>query len=256
MNQDEPIGQATIDDLEDVNLQKEGSYAAIFPFDTIRRDAALTQNYLCTMIDESFEGRRMKKITFTSKNKHTIESCFWIDLKRGGHVVRQEGYGEGGALQLRVDVKLASFRVGDADVWMPVSGVLEDHTADKDGKTIYSKEPTSIETVYIIHGTLEFNKHPGPKTFTIAYKPGTPISDNIRKLKSEFGRQKTSPLPSRAEATAMLNEQVRQAEEQRKELLAGSPTRDAIAWSSWLIPVFGGAALVGSVVLLVRRGRG
>ena len=37
---------------------------------------------------------------------------------------------------------------------------------------------------------MEFNKRPGPEVFTIKYKPGTPISDNLRKLQYEFGQQK------------------------------------------------------------------
>ena len=253
--EDDPVGQGVIDDPDFLTTDRTGSFGSIFLFDKVRRHVS-NPNFHCVVSSDSTSGRHLAMLTFSFKNIGKPYLRYWMDLKRGGHGVREEVYQDGDALQARADVKLASFRVGGADFWMPVSGVLEDHTADKDGKTIYSEEPTSIETVYIIHGTLEFNKHPGPKTFTIAYKPGTPISDNIRKLKSEFGRQKTSPLPTRAEATAMLNEQVRQAEEQRKELLAGSPARDAIAWSSWLIPAFGGAALVGSVVLLIRRGRG
>ena len=47
---------------------------------------------------------------------------YFIDLQRNGHVVRVEHYTAKNALASWLDVSLASFKVGDAVVWMPVSG--------------------------------------------------------------------------------------------------------------------------------------
>ena len=69
-----------------------------------------------------------------------------------------------------------------------------------------------------MNGTLVFNKHPGPETFNIKYKPGTPITDNLRKLEYEFGQQKVGPgsTTSMPEAENMLNEGLSEGRETAK----------------------------------------
>ena len=188
------------------------------------------------------------------KGLEQVTDRFWIDLQRGGHVVLRESYAPGKVLMGRVIIKLAPLKHEGVDVWMPISGEGEGHGALKDGKPAVSKQPTSIETVYLVGGTLEFNNHHDPSVFTMSYKPGTPISDNLRQVQSDFGRQTLVAKPTKTEAETMLREQVAKAEEQRQELRAGSPTA-GFPWSTVLVWAFGGSVVVLSIVLLVQRGR-
>src|SRR6185437_3451288 len=113
---------------------------------------------------------------------------YWIDLKRNGHVVRQVIY-RSDRIGSRLDIKLAPFKIGGEEVWMPVSGESLAYTARVGGKSMSFREPTSIGLIYVVDGTMEFNRNPGPETFTINYKPGTPISDHLRQMTTEFGRK-------------------------------------------------------------------
>jgi len=155
----------------------------------------------------------------------------------------------------QVDIELASFKVGDADVWMPVSGKYVGHAARIDNKPGIAKEPTVVWLMYVVAGTMEFDKHPGREVFTMKYKPGTPISDHLRKMTIEFGEQKLGVKPTKVDAEKMLNEQVAQAEAQKSELVVASPS-EGFDWTSWLPWLFGAAVLASSVVLLWSQRRG
>jgi hypothetical protein len=152
----------------------------------------------------------------------------------------------------RLGIKLAPFKVGDTEVWMPVSGEDAGYVALVDKKPVVTKEPTSLNTIYVLDGTMEFNKRPGREVFTIKYKPGTPISDNLRKMIYEFGQQKIGSKPTKAEAEKMLNEQVAKAEEQKAELVVASPSQ-GFDWSSWLAWGFGAILVTASVVFWIQR---
>ncbi len=252
---DAPIGRGSIADPDDMNADRDTCLGMIFVHDTLVRLAA-KENLRVEISEETSEGRVLTVVKFIFKDNCRVSECFWLDLKRGGHAVRRESYVEGKYLVGRVDIKLVLMKVGDVEAWMPVYGVGESHSALKDGKPYFPKDPTSIQTIYINDGTLEFNKHPGPVTFTIKYKPGTPISDSLRKLEYEFGRQKPPKRPTRAETVVMLNEQLADAKAQGKELEAGSPARNQSDWSSYFVWAFGAAALVTSILLVLSRRRG
>jgi hypothetical protein len=102
---------------------------------------------------------------------------------------------------------------------------------------------------------MEFNKRPGPEVFTIKYKPGTPISDNLRKLEYQFGQQQIGLNPTKAEKEKMLNDQLAKAEQQKSALVVAS-TSEGFAWTS-LLPWGFGAAVVISLIApwIQRRGR-
>ena len=72
---------------------------------------------------------------------------------------------------------------------MPVDGLASSYATLKDSKTVILEKPTVVERLYVSNGTMEFNRHPSRKTFTIKYKPGTPISDNLKKMNYDFAQQ-------------------------------------------------------------------
>jgi len=193
-----------------------------------------------------------------------LSDRYWIDLRRNGHVVRREFFdnhidSSGKPVRTRqTNTKLAPYRVGGNEIWMPVSGQDEWYArGDPDtGKNVVREDdPWWLEKINITDGTMEINKHPGPEVFRIKYKPGTPISDNLRKLQYEYGQQRPPGKPTKAEAEKMLNEQVAKAEEQKSTLVVAS-TSEGFAWSTWFAWGFGALVVVWSVVLWVqRRGR-
>jgi hypothetical protein len=80
----------------------------------------------------------------------------------------------------RLKVELASFKVGGAEIWMPITGTFEGFAAVVDKTPVITKDVTSIETIRVMRDTMQFNKHPSREAFTMKYKPGTPISEAIR----------------------------------------------------------------------------
>ena len=137
-NIDEPTGEGIIEDPDIETSNKSGSFGMIFVLDDIRRLAS-SENFYCTMADETLDGRPVKVISFKFHEPDQLYRRFWIDLKRGGHAVRQESYGQGGALSVRINTKLASFQAGNTDIWMPIFATAESHSDEKEGKTIYSE---------------------------------------------------------------------------------------------------------------------
>jgi len=247
------VGQATIDDALFVNSDRTGSYGQLYMLDTIKRFAAM-EGVEASIKTEVFDKRTLTVLTFSFRGTTQPFQRFWLDLSRGGHAVRRESF-IAGELVGRIDVKLEAFKVGNDQVWMPKSGILEGHSSTKDGKPYFPASPTSSETLYVVDGTMEFNKRPGPSAFKIDYKPGMLISDNLRRLQEEYGRQAIGAKPKKAEVEVMLREQLDRAEKQRSELVAGSPERDGPGWTSSLVWIFGTTTLVLAIALLIRRNR-
>jgi hypothetical protein len=253
------IGNADIDTPSRINSSRSDCLGSIFLIDTIKRFAFDDVNYMPSVTDGEIDGRPMKVLSIALKgvpdDPDFLLGRYWIDLRRNGHVVRTEGYQSGSEMVGRLDIELAPFQVGDVKVWMPVSGKGVGYAAlDEDRKPIVVKGPTSFTTIKVLDGTMEFNKHPGPGVFTIQYKPGTPISDHLRKMRTEFGQAKIGPKPTKADMERMLNEQVAGAEQQESELVA-VPVSEGFAWSSWLAWGFGAIVVISLVALWVQRQR-
>lgn len=248
---DASLGSASVQDAKNINYWRAGSLGEIFLIDRIKRDTA-DENLEASVHDDQIEGRPLKVLNIALKGvPDSLLTRYWIDLRRNGNVVRVENYQLGKVMIRRLDIQLASFRIGNAEVWMPVSGQSVGYAAVEDKKPVVTKEPSSFTKIYVVGGTMEFNKHPGPEVFTIKYKPGTPISDDLRKLQYEFGQQKIGSRPTKAETETMLHEAVAEAEKQKKELIA-APT-EGIDWVPWLPWVFGAAVVVSLVALTVQR---
>ncbi|MGC8643673.1 MAG: hypothetical protein ACP5XB_27760 [Isosphaeraceae bacterium] len=249
---DAPLGYAVVQSPNDVNSWQEGCFGQIFLLDKIKRDLAKA-DLLASVHDDQLDGRPMKVLDFVLKGRPTwLIFRYWIDLGRSGHVVRQETYDPSHVMDSRWDIKLAPFDVGGSEVWMPVSGEMVSYAAVEDHKPVTSKEPTVTETVYVVDGTMQFNMHPGREIFTMKYKPGTPVSDNLRKLQYEFGQQKMSPKPTKAEAETMLKDQLAQAEKQKSTLVMAQ-TSEGIDWYAWLAWGFAALVVISLAALWIQR---
>jgi hypothetical protein len=253
---DQSVGSATISDPKDVRTWLS-TMGTIFMLDKIKReiaDSALD----ASVSDDQVDGRPLKVLSISIMGlPDSLLSRYWIDLRRNGHVVRREDYLRGNAgsvVSFRLEVALASFRVDNSEVWMPVSGESVGYAAMGDRVPVVMKAPQVFEKLYVVNGTMEFNKHPGPDVFTIRYRPGTPISDAVRRMQYEFGQQKIGVNPSRSEVEKMLKEQLSEARKQKAELVVADASEGS-HWSSWLAWVFGAAAAASLVAFQIQRRR-
>jgi len=210
------------------------------------------RSFDATVQDDQIDDRPLKVLSFTMKGFTDWFFRYWIDLRRNGHVVRQEAYLTENKMSSRLDVRLAPFKVGGVEIWMPVAGEKVGYVARVDKKPVIFKEPQTLESIYVVDGTMEFNKQPGPEAFRIKYKLGTPISDHLRKLETEFGRQKIATTPTKSEAEQMLNEQVAQAEAQKSELVVASNSEGS-GWWSWAVGGLGGIVVISLGALWVQK---
>lgn len=251
---DAPLGYSAIKHPREIDYWHEGSLAQIFLVDKLKRDAA-DETLEISVSNDQTDDRSLKVFNVALRGvPDLLVRRYWIDMRRGGHVARLETFSRGKVVNSRLDIKLAAFKVGDTEVWMPVSGELVGYAAMVDKKPVVMKEPTAVETVYVVGGTLELNKNPGREVFTIKYKPGTPISDSLRKLEYEFGQQKIGAKPTKAEAQNMLEEQIAKAEAQKSRLVVASPS-DAFDWTSLVFWGFSVMVVISLAVLLVQRVR-
>jgi hypothetical protein len=204
----------------------------------------------CSVTDGQVDSRPVKIVTVSSSGFRFFS--YHVDLGRGGHIIRRTCYSTGGAVSSQTDIKLTAFQVDGKEVWMPVATETLGYGAGTPQDYYLLKTPTTHETIKILDGTMVFNTHPGRETFTIEYKLGTPITDRLRKMTTEYGAQKISLTPTKAEAEAMLNEQLTQAEAQKRELVA-APS-EGINWLKWL-PLLGVIAVGISLFALWRQRR-
>ena len=187
---DAPLGVASVKSWREVTSWQPGCLGRINLFDKIKRD--FTDEWLDASVnDDQAKGRPLKVLTVALKDvPGSLLFRYWIDLRRSGQVVRMETYAPGKLMDSRMDINLASFNVGDTEMWIPVSGEFVGYAGIENDKPSVAKEPTVLETIYVVGGTMEFNKRPGPEVFTIKYKPGTPISDHLRQMTTEFARRR------------------------------------------------------------------
>jgi hypothetical protein len=152
------------------------------------KDQASDQAYSTSVRDDQVDGSALKVLEISVKDIKQLMRRYWIDLGRNGHVVRFEAYWKGEQIWLRRDIKLASFRVSDAQIWMPVSAeqvTYSSPTASETGKS----DPESIATMSILKGTTAFNVHLDAKDFTIGFKSDRPTSENVQRRSAQFDRQ-------------------------------------------------------------------
>jgi hypothetical protein len=259
---DGPIGAAYIQHPRQIlRVWDLESPQAIFLIDELKYDLA-NGGHEALVGNDEFEGRDVKvlKIRFKypyrgvdgANHDHVPFRSYWIDLRRSGQVVRAELYwSEKGLLHARRDIKLAPFKVGGAEIWMPVSGEQSTYSSSPDDK--YKLMLNVLGEIHVVNGTMEFNKHPGRDVFTIKYKPGTPVSDSLRKLQYEFGQQSIRMRPTRAEAEKMLKDQLQQADRQKNELVVASP--EGFDWMPWLPWGLGTIAAGSAAALWFERRR-
>ena len=188
-------------------------------------------------------------------HQYTITWRFWIDLERGGNPIRIEKTYPGREMITRLVVDdVEQFDAGERKLWLPTKATFEGFAWGGPNRTIVRKSfPTSRERIFLIRDSIRFPKEIPDSRFKVNYTTGTMISDNLKQKQVEFSKQKPvvaneGKRPTRDESEHQLQEQLRLAEEQKKELRASSWEREGD------FPLGVVALVVGSVVVLAVGG--
>ena len=210
--------------------------------------AEIIDGHRCEVLDVILSADPAKDTEFTTTER------FWIDLERGGHPIRvEETYPDHKMISRLVVEAVEQFDAGGRKIWIPTRSTDEGFAWAGPKRTPgFLPFPTSRQRIFLIRDSLRFPKEIPDSRLNLNYRPGTIISDNLKKKQVEFSRQKVEVShdrgPTRDETEQQLQEQLRLAEEQKKELQASSWEREGD------FPLGVVALVVGSVVVLAVGG--
>ncbi len=197
----------------------------------------------------------------TPKEK-SLSEIFWVDLNRGGHVLRHERRVDDVNLASVTAVRLQRFepRPGRL-VWLPSSGKVENLVdVSKDLKPIYLANPVNYSTYDLLPATLRFDQGLKDGVFSVKARPGDAVSDQVRKARYEFGQYMVRPTtvtrnPTDAEVKAELERMLKDSKVMATELKASSPAQEESAWWAHWPWAVAGSALAGVGFVFYRRRR-
>ena len=185
---------------------------------------------------------------------------FWVDLNRGGHVIRREHCFPGDKIAEATTIELRSFepRPGRL-VWLPSSGKVESFlTASKDMEPVFLDKPIVRTNYMMLPNTLRVDQGLKDSYFSVNPRRGDVVSDQIKKAEYEYGQYMIRPKtvtrePTDAEVKAELDRMLNDSKVMANELKATSPTQEqSIWWMLWPWAI-AGVALAGGGFLYYRR---
>ncbi len=218
---------------------------------------------------EQVDGHNCIKVRFLLTQDESlplekaVSDVFWIDLQRGGHVLRHERHFRTDVASATTNIRLESFETPEGiKVWLPVQGQVEGRITRSTGpnpKRIYSKDPILIEAYHLVPTSLKLNQGLTDKDFTVQPKIGDLVSDHLKKAQYEFGQYvirskepKARPLTN-AELETKLETMLGDANIMAGELKATSVERRGTTWLQRTPWIVGGLAALISILLLIRR---
>ncbi len=197
----------------------------------VATSAYLTTNSLPdSLLDES-DGRRV------------WGERYWVDVDRGGNVLKYEWDDDGSVTARLSDVVLSRAEAGRGEsLWLPVSGRLRFY---RNGLRP-TKEAQSEQTYAVLHGTLKVNGRLPDSRFTLDYSIDEPTLASAREANASKGRnRKGIPVDAEARVKSML----RDPDDPSKKLVARS-----ISSGSWLQRNGISTAVIASGILLTGVG--
>lgn len=237
-----------------LTFDSSGSLERVIPINAVRCYFS-DSNYL-TKFDgfETIDGHPCDKISvhltpdamkkFRADNSLIV--IYWFDLERGAFPLRVDFFLNRPKIHSRVtDVVLRQFKQQERRYWFPVEGKKE--FLDDDGSV------EVMEYYQVLPQSVTISPLPTDR-FSAKFKPGTPITDELRKARYEFGQDLRPPAPTRSEAETRLKEHLSKANSQKELLDASRVANEASGWFYWV--VLGGSALgltFVSLVLIRRR---
>jgi hypothetical protein len=199
-------------------------------------------------------------------NSGIVSKTFWIDLKRGGHVLHCEERWGDDLVKLTTGVRLESFESEPGkSVWLPVTGHCEGRvTLDPNDmkKTVFLDEPVYVENYRLLASSLRWNQGLKDDRFSVKAKPGDVVTDALRQAKYEYGQYMVRSKAEKAEKPKRVTDEeveknldrmLKDADVLARELKAASPQREGTSWLSLAPWAAAGLSGVGLVVLIVKQ---
>ena len=213
---------------------------------------------------ESVDGHRCLHVEFSEfPNLGSAERSFhriWIDLDRGGHILKEE-FVKGSDIWYRVrDVKLKQFTLpGGETVWFPVHGVLESFA----NGNRFLTTPVLRETYEVVAGSVVFNQGLPDERFSVDWNGSNPKNAELAETRKQFQeRQSKAPDPPKLRTDPKgvaenLDRMLDEADKQSRRLDASAPSRrtwNVLTLSQTFMTLLGVGVLVLAVLLKRRVG--
>jgi hypothetical protein len=246
-------------------MQRIGSYGQILLIEEVLEKLKSPSVYEFKgyeTIDEQrcFVARFYMEVNPEKVTKKSISDTYWIDIERGGHVLKHEyRWGDELARQT-VDVRLKAFSLPDGQsVWLVVHGQQQGHVGRENGQRIISELPIYIESYELLSASVRFNQNLGDAYFTIQPKPGDFVSDQVKGAAYEYGQYlirasaDANKRVTNAEVQMNLEAMLKDSEVLAGELKATSVAQRGSGWMyyvPWLLAIGSGCALI---VIVLRR---
>ncbi len=180
-----------------------------------------------------------------------IYNVYWVDLERGGNVLRMESFMGDGRIRARlVDVRLQAFKSprGD-DVWIPV------HARNEVFPFMFPEASVRVvgfATYQVVEGSVRIDQGYGDEVFKIDWKRAFHDQPGLqaRAEKIRASRRRTGPEGTRQHLAKALKE----ADAVSSRLVSTSPAHEV--WTTGVITqaVLTAAGVATIVVALVIRG--
>lgn len=212
---------------------------------------------------EEIDGRKCMKFSVAlpadaaSTGRGSVRR-YWIDLARGGHVLRFE-HRQDGQLWIRKEkIRLEQFPLRDGSpVWFPTHGEAVTFVGPRGPQA----EGFARETYDVVRGSLIFNAGLSDARFAIDYEGTRPSGAGFAAMKGAYDASPKAPPPDSPPSDpesiqADLNRRLEEADRQMEMLEATPPSRRFWGAGRWM--QFGVAALAASTIItaLVLKRRG
>ena len=258
---DRPRSAGTISPATYKEYDIDGSFGEIFLLPVLKSWLRYANAGMRRFDNEFVADIDCLVIEFFFKNSpEGTRQRFWLDMAHGGlPVKRMIKFGEFGEKPrtLYHDFKFQSFPLPDGKfVRLPISGVVDSYGDQVDGKFILRDTPVVRATFEVNLPTIKINRNPSDREFAVTFKPGAAVSDRLRKLEYEFGKD-TRPAPtSPIEAEERLQKLLAAAKAQEVDINKGAQGWAAVSSSlEWLPWVIAALFAVAFGVVLIRRAR-
>jgi len=206
---------------------------------------------------EVLDGHRCLVVNVVaSEGKNGLSHRFWVDLERGGNVLKFEGY-SGANLRYRTrDIKLNKFMAGAKEVWLPVGGTVDTFMWGSD----YRDVPIYRETYAVVNGSVILNAGLSDADFSVTKRDRSAGELDKLELSARYreAMSRPPPDPMRTDPPSVrerIDAQLAEADRQAKMLEASAPSRESWSWVGAVQVTVAVAAVALIVTALMMRRR-
>lgn len=202
-------------------------------------------------INEFSKGRPATKVKVWSK--------YWIDLERGGHVLRHESYRGAHLISRTSNVRLSSIRLSSGQqVWLPTHGEFDTFWWLKG----FSDSPLFHEAYDVVQGSIVLNSGLPDERFSLQWNGHKVDTTKLKQVRKDFESTPPKPAPPKlrtdpAGVEEYQKQRLAEAERQARELDASPSARrgwDTTVLFQGGLAIAGFGALVTSFLLRRRAG--